>query len=70
MPDKPNVYALRRNDVDGALAFIEQHWGNLRPEDFSVLRQLQTNPTEYLRRLDVLEKKLLALKGQPLRRRR
>jgi hypothetical protein len=70
MPDKPNVYALRRNDIEGALAFIEQNWGQLRPEDFTILRQLQTNPAEYLRRLDVLEKRLTATKGDPLRRRR
>ena len=57
MPTQPNVYALRRDDIAGALAFIEQHWDNLRPEDFAIIRQLQTHPAEYLRRLSVLEKR-------------
>jgi hypothetical protein len=64
-----SVYQLDRNDVAGALAFVRANWGRLRPEDFSILRQLQDKPTKYLRALDELEAELLPRKGKPLRTR-
>lgn len=63
----PNVYSVPRNNIPVALKFVEDHWGQLRPEDFSVLRQLQDNPSAYLQQLRRLQQRLTPLKGNPLR---
>ena len=65
--DKPNVYSVRRNDIPAALKFVEDNWGHLRPEDFTVLRQLQDRGTDYMRQLNVLQARLKPLHGSPLR---
>jgi hypothetical protein len=68
MPNQPNVYSVRRNDIPAALKFVEENWGQLRPEDFTILRQLQDNPLAYMQQLNALKNKLKPLKGSPLRR--
>jgi hypothetical protein len=35
-----DIYSLPHNDLDAALAFADQHWRELRPEDFTTLARL------------------------------
>ena len=67
MSGKPNVYSIGRNNIPAALRFIEEHWGQLRPEDFTILRQLQDHGLEYMTKLKALKQRLEPIKGSPLR---
>jgi hypothetical protein len=65
-----SVYHVPRNNIPVALEFVKAKWGQLRPEDFSILYKLQDDPSALRRELDQLFDALRPTHGAPLRRRR
>jgi hypothetical protein len=63
------IYRLDRNDIESALRYLEAHWGELRPEDFTTLDRLQDQPGEWRRRSAELARRLAAEQGPALQRR-
>jgi hypothetical protein len=41
-----SVWDLERNDLEGAIAFVEARGGDITPDESQVLQQLQDDPAE------------------------
>ena len=61
-----NLYGLPRNNVKLAVQYVEEQWGKLRPEDFTILAKLQDNPKQMLDALAKLQQRMQREKrGKP-----
>ena len=58
----PSVYQLARNDIVGALAFVDANWGKLRPEDLTALYRLFDDPQQWQDELAQLDHYLRPLR--------